>query len=313
MRITDYRRLEDGRLCLLVHVLERFVVDTVVQSVPYGVAHVQILPDLEELLGSTTITTPIDENFAKIARGAAVAKSFQYHDYEFANTPLPLPIQDDEEYMSDEEMRPSEIAKVLPFAFYSEDASSLDDIDIEEEIEEESTTPSSSGFSGGKPTLEAQLQGWRLLRDPPALVELSSNTKTTAAAAAAAAAAEVLDVDALETFLWLAMEELCRVSGLVLPEEIFSLLPPHMDYLDFGVNRRATSGTPQPAIVLSAKYPALRRQKRLSYAVPALLESTNLGAGMRQVWLTTPSIRARLQAVLERIRRVNDAMIGEFE
>jgi hypothetical protein len=304
MRITDYRRMEDGRLCILVHVLERFVVDTVVQSFPYGVAHVQILPDSEELR-----TTMEDENFAKIARGAAVAKSFQYHDYEFANTPLPLPTQDDEEhmYMSDEEMRPSEIAKVLPFAFYSEDASSLPDIDIEEEeeIEESSTLSSSSGFSGGRPTVEAQLQGWSLLRDPPALVESSSNSKTAAAE---------LNVDALETFLWLAMEELCRVSGLVLPDEIFCLLPPHMDYLDFG-DLRATLTPKQP--VLSAKYPALRRQKRLSYAVPALLESISVGAGMRQAWLNTPSIRARLQAVLERVRYVNDAMvgdaIGEFE
>jgi hypothetical protein len=51
--------------------------------------------------------------------------------------------------------------------------------------------------------------------------------------------------------------------------------------------------------------------------VPALLESISVGAGMRQAWLNTPSIRARLQAVLERVRYVNDAMvgdaIGEFE
>ncbi len=50
LRVTDYGRLvEDGRLMLLVHVLERFDVNKVVQPSPHGVAHVQILPDLEDL------------------------------------------------------------------------------------------------------------------------------------------------------------------------------------------------------------------------------------------------------------------------
>ena len=49
MQVLDYRRMQDGRLMILVQALERFVVEEVVDTLPYAVANVQILLDREEL------------------------------------------------------------------------------------------------------------------------------------------------------------------------------------------------------------------------------------------------------------------------
>lgn len=288
MRITDFRRLEDGRLCILVHVLERFVVDNVVQSFPYSVADVQILPDLEELPPDI-----VDENFAKIARGEAVVRSFQYHDYEYDNIKLPLP--QDSEYLSTDEgtIPQSEIGKVLPFAFYSDDDSSLDGIE-ELELDEKSSL-SSTGFSGGEPPLENQLLDWRILRNPPSIRSDEKGPKRKAE-----------DSGATETLIWFALEEFCRNTDFILPDEILCLMPPQMEsYLDM------KSRT--PIKLLSEKYPTRRRQRRLSYALPAILESTNIGAGIRQELLNTPSTQTRLSAVLERFRVINDSLMGQLE
>ena len=86
LRLNDHRRLEDGRLVLLVHPVERFVVERRVQDFPYSVADEQILPDVGEAGPGAA-----DENCAGIARAAAVVKSLEYHDYEYDST-LALPL-----------------------------------------------------------------------------------------------------------------------------------------------------------------------------------------------------------------------------
>jgi Lon protease-like protein len=278
MRITDVRRMADGRLTLLVHPMERFVVDRIVQSVPYSVADVQILPDLEE------VHLAGDENFCKIARAAAVMKSFQYHDYEYDKIVLPLP--QTSEYLPTYDMIGSAISKILPFAYYAVDDSSLN------AIKDDDDAPSfeGGGFAGGEPPLEDQLQKGRILRNPASLLQTTSSVVTQ-------------DVTAVETLLWLALDDFCRSKNFALPEEILCLMPPDMDYLAMD----------PPQQRLSPKYPALRRQRRLSYAAPALIEATILGADMRQVWLNTPSTTARLRAVLERFQILNDSILGEFQ
>eukprot|EP00957_Ditylum_brightwellii_P078493 5968388-Ditylum_brightwellii.AAC.1 len=99
LRITDFRRLEDGRLMILVHGLERFVVDTIKQDVPYATADVQILPDID--ITSSFLLPPKhkkDENTIrqkeqewKQARRNAIFHSFYYHEYENKRMELPLP------------------------------------------------------------------------------------------------------------------------------------------------------------------------------------------------------------------------------
>ena len=54
MQIVDHRRMEDGRLMLLVQALERFVFDEVCETLPYSIANVKILLDKESCSYMTT-------------------------------------------------------------------------------------------------------------------------------------------------------------------------------------------------------------------------------------------------------------------
>lgn len=286
MRISDFRRLQDGRLVLLVHALERFIVDEVVQSFPHGVAHVQMLPDVDDIFPSGA-----DENFAKPARASLVRHSFRFHEYEC--DPILLPLPQDTEYMAAQDVFGVEIAKCLPFCFYSSDDAILDEVDPLERssISSMSVGEGATAFAGGQPMLEERLQGELILRNPPPLPGVVRR--------------ETQDADALEALLWLALDDFCRCYRFTLPEEILCLMPPHIDYLGM-------TSAKQP---ISEKYPSKRRQQRLSYSVPALIENTNIGAPIasRQMLLNTPSTRARLAAVLERIEAMNDAVTGRFQ
>jgi ATP-dependent protease La (LON) substrate-binding domain len=99
LRITDYRRLVDGRLVLLVQAMERFVVTRVQQELPFGLVTVQLLPDAEEVdddsdndCSSSSWVQERTENDVAPARAWALQESFQmWHAYEYENTLLPLP------------------------------------------------------------------------------------------------------------------------------------------------------------------------------------------------------------------------------
>merc|ERR1719491_1382401 len=94
--------MEDGRLTILVQALERFVVDEIVDTLPFSVANVQILLDKEELPwekneeegddddGKSIRRKDVDENYCKYIRGKAVEASFCYHDYEYDKPSLPV-------------------------------------------------------------------------------------------------------------------------------------------------------------------------------------------------------------------------------
>jgi len=149
------------------------------------------------------------------------------------------------------------------------------------------TTSSLASFVSGEPNLERSLQNGGILRNPPFLPgpELV-NRRSTA-------------VDILETLLWLALDEFCTTTGFVLPDEVLCLLPPPLaPTLDMA---------PSPTS-LSPHYPATRRQSRLSYVAPALLENMDRGAADRQQWLAAPGTRERLGAVLELYEKVNTSL-----
>ena len=286
MQITDYRRLEDGRLCLFVQALDRFVVDKVVQEFPYSIADVQMLPDNEEMPDGLE-----DENFVKLARGAAVQESFQFHSYEFDNTKLP--ILKSQEYTSSNSINAAAIGKLLPFASYSLNESRLDDISPKDDERTHSSSLEGKGFSGGSPPLEKQLQRAGILGDPPRLAEASKRN---------------VDLDGLETLLWLAVEDLTRKTGFVLPAELLAPQPPHMDYLDLAPPEVDFVHVEDSVPKLLTKYPEYRRQKPLRYSLPAILEDTRIGEGMRQAYLNTPSTKARLEAVLARFEDINASL-----
>jgi type II secretory pathway pseudopilin PulG len=328
MRITDYRRLKDGRLCLLVQAVDRFVVDHVLQSFPHGLAHVQILPDTDHYNNEDEIMTN-DENLAKVARAALVREAFQCYDYECHRLVLPLP--KDDEYMATDAVFGIEIARQLPFCSFSPTDDSLRLLDERQNYKDDATTRAGSkeggksdnknatiktGGGGGGPRLEDLLQADLILRNPVPLPGVIHRFESNTTA------------DALEKLLWLALEDLCRNYKFQLPPEIMCLLPPEMNHLDFkkqqkpdgaGVQQQQQQQqhpVQQQQLKLSAKYPVRRRQQRLSYAVPALMERTNIDGSSistRQMLLNTPSTRARLAVVLERIEVMNAAIMGQFE
>jgi len=272
MQILDHRRMDDGRLVVLVQALERFVVEEIVDTRPYAVANVQILLDEEELSwlegGDDGIRD--DESKCKFLRGAAVAASFRYHEYEFDKLMLPVPggggaggdDDNNENYLT------------------KDDVPWLPELPVEREL-----------WNGG------------LLWEPPHVPSGAERRRRL----------DDLDCDALETLLWLALEDFCRGTGFVLPGEVRCLMPPEMDYLDIvGATTTGDDGCCQE--LLSAKYPKRRRQRRLSYLAPALIENVALPMkGMRQVWLNAPSTAARLLGALERYEFLNNKIMGEFE
>lgn len=89
MRITDYQRLPNGRLLLLVQAMERFAVTEVHQNLPYGIANVQLLPDLDDTQERT-----------QLLQQAQCWRSYEFEDTKFASR----------------ELVGSVLAQVLPYA-----------------------------------------------------------------------------------------------------------------------------------------------------------------------------------------------------
>ena len=296
MRITDYRRLQDGRLILFVQALERFVVNKVVRDFPYAVANVQLLPDVEELGDAIH-----DENFGRLARDRAVQRALHhYHDYEFESTQLPLPTNT--EYMQTSAIAGAAMAKLLPFAQYDVDSQfTLDDEHASKSPEATSSEPM-EGFAGGSPHLQDELERCGILQ---AVIMPDSAS----------------DADGIEKLIWLELEELTRHTKFILPREIKCLLPPEMDYLEFA-EPPSSSRKPEDdstSCTLSSDYPAARRQTRLSFSVPAIWETPGQASAMRQALLQFTSTTARLYIVLQQLKEMNrkcddtTTSIGEFE
>ena len=307
MQITDHRRMEDGRLMLLVQALERFVVEEVVETRPYATAHVQILLDTEELPwerrrdeGSRREKEREDEA-RKLLRGRAVSASFAYHAYEFDPPLLPVLGQNakgEERFLAKDDVPWLAISKLLPFACYSADDTCLDAANKQTAQIENSVVASANILAkGGEATrvaseempLERELWNGGITWEPPRASRESRRRSD--------------DCDALETLLWVALDDFCRGTGFALPEEVACLLPPELDYLGIEPKRR-----------LSDDYPKLRRQRRLSYLAPALVENLETPMkGLRQAWLNAPSTSARLSGALERYDYLNDKIMGQFE
>lgn len=294
MRITDYRRLQDGRLILFVQALERFVVDKVVRDFPYAVANVQLLPDIEELGDAIH-----DENFGKLARGRAVQRALHhYHDYEFESTQLPLPTNT--EYMQTNAISGAAMAKMLPFAQYNLGSEFSKEDEHASKSSETASSENTEGFSGGSPPLEEELERCGILQE----VMMPDS---------------VSDADGIEKLIWLELEELTRNTKFILPREIKCLLPPEMDYLEFAelpTSGKETDGTP---CSLSSDYPAKKRRTRLSFSVPAIWETPGQASAMRQALLQFTSTTARLYIVLQQLKEMNrkyddtNTSMGEFE
>jgi Lon protease-like protein len=274
LKVSDFRRLADGRLTLLVQALERFVVVNCVQTLPYSIADVQILPDFDEAPEDET------EDKARTRRASQVMESFQWHNYEY-DEDFKLPLADSK-YLDATDIWGPDIAKVLPFVPYAKlDPPQLKAVECGESKE----TGDFASSLNDVPSVESRLLERRILSEQAPLM---------------AADLSNLSADELEERLWVALEDFCKATKLVIPDEVLCLLPPERSW-----------STPVDRV--SSEYPSQRRQRRLSFAASAFLEQTRVGGGLRQAWLETPGTLVRLRGVLERYEIVNNLLMGKYQ
>jgi hypothetical protein len=96
---------------------------------------------------------------------------------------------------------------------------------------------------------------------------------------------------------------------------LLGLLPPHQSWpANFVLERIADAVEEQTEldhkyVRVSKDYPALRRQKRLSYSAAALLEDPESVTAWRRQLLAVPSTKDRMALVLQRLQ----AQFGAFQ
>lgn len=295
LRIVDYRRMQDGRLLLLVQAMERFTVLDVVQELPYAIGHVQLLPDAEEVDDDCDWIHQQTEGNVGGARALAVAESFlRWHRYEFEHTMLPLPMQKNSGDLRAEDVIGSALAKVLPYAPYSQ-VVQVEQLRLEELPTASSTTADNNkvttktaDYAG--PTLEQRLLTGGILKSPVVDEEFDG-----------------MSADELEICLWIALNDFLKRSRKPVSPVLLGFMPPGeiswpkgfvLDKIGCSIIEEATLD--HKCVQLHPDYPASRRQKRLSYAVLALLEEASTVHGLRQDLMAIPSTRERLAFCLQK-------------
>lgn len=290
MRIVDYRRMDDGRLLLLVQGLERLVVTEIVQTKPYALGHVHILPDVEEIDDSDWMHHRTEHEVAP-ARALAVAESFhKWHRYEYEHTVLPLPLRED---LKADQVVGSALAQVLPWAPYSAVVQAECLLRQEPPLNNATRRLSSTCCleDAASPTLEHCLWQKSILRhpflDPTWMLKNNSD-------------------DELEIQVWLALNSFLQISKKPVSPILLGFLPHGVEWPEQFVLERITmaideSDFTSKYVRLSTSYPAGRRRKRLSYVLSALLEQhpPNQVHRLRQDLLAIPSTRIRLVYVLQ--------------
>jgi Lon protease-like protein len=305
MKISDYRRMADGRLLLLVHAMERFVVMDIGQQVPYSIANVQLLPDIEEIDPDVEWMFNYNEREIKIARAMAIEESIRFHDYEYdPEHKLPCPDTADLDLT---DVLGSSIAKVLPYCPYSKVLAPPAPIIRDSAIFLDETEDISTDSS---PTLESQLLQCQILNEPPAHPESLTPRKD-------------LTTDELEYELWLAINDFLITSRTPVSPVLLGLVPHRVKWPAKFVLKTISKGfvngfaelegVEHGFVELPTSYPSYRRQRRLSYSAAYLLERTGFGTGLRQTLLETPSTQGRLRLVLERFDLMHSQKWGEFQ
>jgi Lon protease-like protein len=324
MKISDYRRMADGRLLLLVHAMERFVVTDIGQQVPYSIANVQLLPDSEEIDPDIEWMFHYKEQEIKLARAMAIEESIRFHDYEY-DPDHKLPCPDTADFLDLSDVLGSSIAKVLPYCPYSkvlapplpmmrdsvmfmdmEDTAitTTTDTDTQKDDTISTTTDDSS------PTLESQLLQCQILNEPPAHPESLTPRQD-------------LTTDQLEYELWLAINDFLITSRTPVSPVLLGLVPPRVkwpaQFVLKTISKGFVNGFPElkgvehDFVELPSSYPSYRRQRRLSYSAAYLLERTFVGTNLRQTLLETPSTQGRLRLVLEQFDLMHSQKWGEFQ
>ena len=297
MKISDYRRMADGRLLLLVHAMERFVTTNIHQVLPYSIASVQLLPDSEEIDPDIEWMFTCNEQEIKVARAMAIDESIRFHDYEYdPEHKLPCPpdstttgtTADGSLDLTDDVLGSSIIARVLPYCPYSkvlappapiirDSVMFLEDNDTTEQHDDDddddddvSSNDDNNESSSSQPTLESQLLQCHILKEPPpALDTLTPRHHLT--------------TDQLEYELWLAINDFLITTRTPVSPVLLGLVPGRIKWpAQFAlktISQGFINGFPElkgihhDFVELPSSYPSYRRQRRLSYSAAYLLEA----------------------------------------
>ena len=309
MRIVDYRRMSDGKLLLLVQGIERFVVTNTVREVPYSIANVQLLPDLEEIhqfyvrkngdkdnVGNLELSiTQMMENDINMVRAQSIRESFKWHAYEYADCKLPAK---EGEEITVADVVVADLAKLMPLVPYSSTVSPQDIKEYQGSAECTTCEDRETGITPGQRSLERRLIDAGQYQFHP----LSDDSS----------------LDGLEQMIWIAIDNYVksqtkheqstkrnerRSVATPIPLELLFLFPPQQPTQEqewpksFALDDIANKAT--KSMRISDLYPSYRRQRRLGYAAICLLEHRMTAEGLRfesirQRVLEIPSLRQRL-------------------
>lgn len=313
MRIADYRRMEDGRLLLLVEALERFVVTNVKQEFPYSVADVQLLPDTEEIDDEVWVDD-CTEGEIRDARSMALAESFQrYHPYEYDEAfNLPIPQKKD---LQTSDITGSMLQLMLPFVPLSKtaDLSQLAEKPLhlgQSKVKGEETEPiveismedEQTQITDEQPCLEQQLLNGGILKH----VECPDES--------------VKSLSELEYKMWLEINQYLASTKTPVSPVLLGLMPEGIEWpSNFHLRKIANgiandqTGLKHNFVQVSPLLPTHRRLRRLSYSATTLLETKPGMEGLKQELLECASTKARLHLILEKLEGYNAKEWGEFE
>jgi Lon protease-like protein len=322
MRIADYRRMQDGRLLVLVEAMERFVVTNVKQEVPYSIVDVQLLPDTEEVDPDFCWVTASTEGDVRDARSLALQESFQrYHPYEYDEA-FKLPI-DKKNDLQTTDIHGSLLTLIVPYVPLSKTAdldqlnnrpldfdkieASNDDQNEETEITVEiwdEEHHKDARVTDEQPCLEHQLLQGGILKDFEHPDESVMN----------------LSFEELEYRVWMEINNFLKSTRTPVSPVLLGLLPPNVEWpTNFYLRKIADdiasrTDLKHNFVPVSPLLPLHRRLRRLSYSATTLVESKPGMERLRQQLLETVSTRARLALILETLEDYNSVSVwGEFE
>jgi len=283
MKIVDYRRMGDGKLLLLVHALDRFVVSKPIQELPFSVADVQLLPDCEEMEYCLTQEyqggendqkwySALDSSVVTKARRMATSDALRWHQYEFDNT-VKLPVRSD----GSDDLTPADVVgtalkTVVPHVSFASSAIPSESIPVPTAGHKVDDDNGSDSFSAQKPSDSVPME--KLLVDSGILLGPSEPDPRRKRSS--------YSIEQLERELWIFVNEWVQVNNCMssFPPELLALLPP-----------RETYDWPEDF---------------------ELEDHTPFGRGMPPILLEIHSTRDRLEAVLDVFEFVNTEKMGEF-
>uniref|UniRef100_A0A7S0AHP3 Lon N-terminal domain-containing protein n=1 Tax=Minutocellus polymorphus TaxID=265543 RepID=A0A7S0AHP3_9STRA len=311
MQVSDYKVLDDGNLYVVVQALGRFMVIDSIQSSPYGIANVEMLPDQEMVEHfyeeaedtAATFDFALNDNARGAACAGAVADAGVWRDYEFQDATL-----DDND---------GNFPPVANFDVNAASSVATNAGDIVHAAIEEYLSQSPSNMFHGECSID--------LDGPDVATEEDS-------------------IDA-EFQLWCELDNLAKIltrlnpkanTEMPIPTQILGLLPADKDgrswpkgfklsrytkkmsnvysILEKNSNLQLNKDEPDQLKAVEG-YPRLRRARRLSYIVWALLDTIlgddyikEEGRVTKQQILEMSSTTARLKAALLRIREINETL-----